>query len=146
MCVLCDQLHPTVWDPPDCSPPGSSVHGILQERILEWVVIPFFKGSSLLRDQTWVSCIERGFFTIWATRETHVFTSSYPKLCLPVSVRRLLPHFSPQSPEEGCLQTCSYQLMSEKLPKGKDCHSWEELWQSWWAAFVFTVSCYMRKL
>ena len=49
-----------------------------------------------------------------------------------MSVRHLLPHFSPQSPEEGYLQTCSYQLMSEKLPKGKDWHSWEVLWQSWW--------------
>ena len=115
MCVFCDSLRP-----PDCSSPGSSVHGILQERILEWVVIPFCKGSSLLRDQTWVSCIEGGFFTIWATREVHVFISSYLKLCLPVSVRHLLPHFSPQSPEEGFLQTCSYQLISEKLPKGKD--------------------------
>ena len=41
----------------DCSLPGSSVHGILQARILEWVAIPFSRGSSWLRDQTWVSCI-----------------------------------------------------------------------------------------
>ena len=41
----------------DCSPPGSSVHGILQARILEWVAIFFSKGSSQLRDQTQVSCI-----------------------------------------------------------------------------------------
>ena len=43
-------------NPMDCSPPGSSVHEILQARILEWVAIPFSRGSSQLRDPTWVSC------------------------------------------------------------------------------------------
>ena len=46
----------TLGDPMDCSPPGSSVHGILQERILEWVAISFSRGSSQPRDRTWVSC------------------------------------------------------------------------------------------
>ena len=41
------QLGPTLCDPMDCSPPGSSVHGILQARILEWVSIPFNKMRSL---------------------------------------------------------------------------------------------------
>ena len=54
----------------DCSPPGSSVHRILQARILEWVAMPFPRGSSQPWDQTQVSCIEGGFFTSWATRET----------------------------------------------------------------------------
>ena len=44
--VLVTQLCPTLCDPMDCDPLGSSVHGILQERILEWVAIPFFRGSS----------------------------------------------------------------------------------------------------
>ena len=60
---------PILWDPMDCIPPGSSVHGILQTRILEWVAIPFSRGSSQLRDWTRVSCIAGGFFAIWATRE-----------------------------------------------------------------------------
>ena len=46
------QLCPTLWDPMDCSPPGSSVHGILQARILEWVATPSFRKSSPPRDQT----------------------------------------------------------------------------------------------
>ena len=46
VCMLSLQLCPTLWDPTDCSPPGSSVHGILQARILEWVAIPFSRGSS----------------------------------------------------------------------------------------------------
>ena len=62
--------------PMDCSPPGSSVHGILQARILEQVAIPFSKGSSQPRDQTQVSCIAGGFFTIWATREAQIWQSS----------------------------------------------------------------------
>ena len=40
------QLYLTLRDPMDCSPPGSSVHGIIQERILKWVAVPFFRGSS----------------------------------------------------------------------------------------------------
>ena len=51
MKVLVSQSCPTLCDPMDCSPPGSSVHGILQARILEWVAIPFSRGSSQPRDQ-----------------------------------------------------------------------------------------------
>ena len=52
-----------------CNLPGSSVHGILQARILEWVAIPFSRESSWPKDWTQVSHIEGQFFTIWATRE-----------------------------------------------------------------------------
>ena len=58
------QSCPTPCDPMDCSPPGSSVHGILQARILEWVAIPFSSGSYQPRDQIWVSYIAGGFFTV----------------------------------------------------------------------------------
>ena len=64
------QARPTLCDPMDCSPPGSSVHGILQARTLEWVAISFSRASSRPRNQTQASCIARGFFPIWATRET----------------------------------------------------------------------------
>ena len=57
------QLCLTLCDPIDCSPAGSSVHGILQARILEWVAISFSRGSSKLGDQTQVSCIAGWFFT-----------------------------------------------------------------------------------
>ena len=63
------QSCPTLCNPTDCSPPGFSVHGILQARILEWVIVPFSKGSSQPRDQTQVSHIAGRLFTIWATRE-----------------------------------------------------------------------------
>ena len=75
--VLVTQSYPTLWDPMDCNPPGSSVHGILQARILEWVAFPFSRGSSQPRDQTWVSCIAGRFFTIWATREASLGSVKY---------------------------------------------------------------------
>ena len=53
----------TLCDPMDCGPPGSSVLGILQARILEWVDVSFSRRSFQPRDQTWVSCIAGGFFT-----------------------------------------------------------------------------------
>ena len=63
------QSCPTLCDSMNCSLPGSSVHGILQARILEWVAVPFSRGASQLRDQIQVSCVEGRFFTIWATKE-----------------------------------------------------------------------------
>ena len=62
------QSCPTLCDPMDCSLPGSSLHGILQAKILEWVAISFSRGSSQLRDWTRVSCIAGGRFNLWATK------------------------------------------------------------------------------
>ena len=53
------QSCPTLCDPMDCSPPGSSVHEIFQARILEWVSISYSKGSSQLRDRTRISSISK---------------------------------------------------------------------------------------
>ena len=58
------QSCPTLCDPMDGSLPGSSVHGILQARILEWVVMPSSRGSSQPRDRTQVTSTASGFFTI----------------------------------------------------------------------------------
>ena len=60
--------------PRDCSPPVFSVHGILQARTLEWVGIPFSRGSSPPRDWTQASYIAGRVFTIWATRELNSIT------------------------------------------------------------------------
>ena len=68
--MLIAQLCLTLWDPTDYSPPGSSVHRILQARILEWVAIPFSRGSSHPRDQTRVSHTADRFFAVWATKIT----------------------------------------------------------------------------
>ena len=71
MCVLVTQSCLTLSNPVDWSPPGSSVHGILQARILEWVAISFSRGSSWPRDQTWDSSTAGRFFTVWVTREVY---------------------------------------------------------------------------
>ena len=63
MCLV-TQSCPTLYDPMDYSPSGSSVHGILQARVLEWVAMPSSRGSSQPRDQTQVSHITGRFFTI----------------------------------------------------------------------------------
>ena len=62
---------PTLFDPMDCSPLGSSVHGISQARILEWVAISYSRGSSWPRDQTHISCIGRRILYHWAAWEVH---------------------------------------------------------------------------
>ena len=67
--VLVAQLCLTLCDPMDCRPSSPSVHGILQARILEWVAIPFSRGSFQPRDRTQVSCTAGRFFTIWSNRE-----------------------------------------------------------------------------
>ena len=71
--MLVTQSCPTFCNPMDCSPPGFSVHGILQAKILEWVAISFSRESFQSSDQIQVSCIAGGFFTIWATREDPVY-------------------------------------------------------------------------
>ena len=72
--VLClvVQLCLTLCDPMDCSPPGSSVHGISQTRILECAAMPSSRGSSWSRDQTQVSCTAGRFFIVWVTREAPI--------------------------------------------------------------------------
>ena len=68
-CCSVAQLCPTLWVPMDCSPPGSSIHGISQIRILEWVAVSFSRGSSWPRDGTCVCCISKQICYPWATRE-----------------------------------------------------------------------------
>ena len=63
------QSCPTLCDPMDCSLPGTSVHGIFQAIVLEWIAISFSRGSSQPRDQTRVSHIVDRHFTIWPTSE-----------------------------------------------------------------------------
>ena len=58
-----------------CDPLDYTVHGILPTRILEWVAVPFSRGSSQPRDQTQVSSMADRFFTRWATREAQEYWS-----------------------------------------------------------------------
>ena len=73
------QSCPTLCDPMECSPLGSSVDGILQARILEWVAISFSRGCSQPRDWTQVSCTAGRCFNLWDTREAplHIYVFVY---------------------------------------------------------------------
>ena len=77
----------SLCDPMDCSLPGSSLHGILQARVLEWFAISFSSGSSQPRDWTQVSHIPGRHFNLWATREA-LF-----QVCTPLRQVSLFPEF-----------------------------------------------------
>ena len=82
--VMCVCIHLSVMSnslrSPDCNTPGTSVHGILQARILEWAAFPFSRRSSWPRAQTRVSWIAAGFFTIWDTQEVKWRHIEKPKI------------------------------------------------------------------
>ena len=86
LCALLPQLCPTPGSSTDCSPSGSSIHGILQARILEWVAISLSRGSSWPSHWTQVSCITGRFFTVWATREATIYFSSLSQMLLSFSL------------------------------------------------------------
>ena len=71
--VLVVKSCPILCDPMDCSQLGSSVHGISQARIQEWVAISYSRGSSQPRDQSQVSCIVRWILYHWASRQGSCF-------------------------------------------------------------------------
>ena len=101
--VLVIKSCPTLCDPMDCRPPGSSVHGVLQARMMEWVAISFSRGSFQPKDQTRVSCITGKFFTIWATRESLEYWSGLP---CPSPEDLPKPGIEARSPHAGGLRWC----------------------------------------
>ena len=127
--VLClvTQLCPILCDPMDYSPPGFSLSmRILQARILEWVAMPSFRGSSLPRDWTQVSCIAGGFFTIWTTREAQEYSwvaypfsrgSSWPSSRTRISLIGG-GFFTSWASREAPNSTVSKRLMFEYFPNG----------------------------
>ena len=75
LCLIA-QSSPTLCDPMHCSPPGFSVHGILQARILEWVAMPSSRGSSQWRIEPRSPLLQEFFFTVWATKEAHLSSTN----------------------------------------------------------------------
>ena len=119
-------------DPMDCSPPGSSVQGILQARVLEWVAISFSRRSSWSRDWTHISCIAGRFFTVWATKEvpsvfryknsvvgeeTEAHWLPTPGLYLPVQSLAYTLLLSTPS-RMSCIQAAFYQGVGLRSPSG----------------------------
>ena len=107
--VLVAQSCLTLCNPMDCSPPGSFIHGILQARILEWVVIPFSRGSSRPRDWTQVSHIADLFFTVWATREAPEENKQSYKYCVAAAKSR-----------QSCPTLCDPRWQPTRLPRPWD--------------------------
>ena len=85
-CYLVSDWCLTPCDPVDSSLPGTSVHGIFQTRILEWVAVFYSRGFSPPRDRTCVSCIGRQILYYWATREAPTW-----QYC----VQKSSPHWMP---------------------------------------------------
>ena len=129
-CVLVTQSCPTLCNPMDCSPPGSSVHEIFQARILEWVAISFSRGSSQPRDRTWVSCTVGRFFTDWVTREApFVDMANYSRYSSKMDVDMISDSSRKSYPlAENCMQcetSLSFETPSLHSADGK--RSWERL-------------------
>jgi len=142
-CVLCAKLLQsclTLCDPLNYSPPGPSVHGILQARILEWVAIPFSRETSQPRDGTWVSHVAGRFFTLCDTREAPVVCITYVIFRYPINVLKpcCLIWTSPSAwhdlaeSEHRCRQGSAFNLSlspttdiwgHHSAGKGSDCFS-----------------------
>ena len=97
------QSCPTLCDPMDCSLPGSSVQGIFQAIVLEWIAIFFSRGSSLPRDRIRVPCIVDRRSTFWATREL----SNYHTIALISHASKVMPKI---------LQASLQQYVNHELP------------------------------
>ena len=125
----------------DSSPPGSSVHGILQARILDWVSMPSSRGFSPPRDRTHVSYIVGRFFTIWDNTEvlTHVICSISLSFIIFISLTIIIIKFC------GNISCCPWELLSPKLQtkgnvfltsasgKAASRHFWAASWVMNWA-------------
>ena len=125
-CVLClvTQSCPILCDPMDCSPAGSSVHRILQARILEWVATPSTRGSSQPRDRTLVSHTAGKFFTAWATRDVQgLFICNGLEIC--ISIPDLFQEFLLPTPwlHLECLKSKQAQVELLSLPHLCQTHS-----------------------
>ena len=107
-------------DPMDCSLPGSSVHGILQARIMEWVAIPCSKGPSRPRDRTLVSCTAGRFFAMWATKEDstqkNILIAQQTFCHLVVRTKLIFPGLFFFSLDYDCgLVACEHVIADQKL-------------------------------
>ena len=130
------QSCPALCNSMDYSLPSSSVDGILQARILEWVAFPFSRGSSQPRDQTQVSHIAGGFFTSWATWEAQEYWNSFP-LGLPN------PGIELRSPtfQEDYLPAEFYTLMKMCIVNSSHIRLLaNSVWQSLWTALIIFKS------
>ena len=118
------QLYPTLCDPMDCSLPGSSVHGIFQARILEWVAISFSRGPSQPRDPTQVACVSyigRQILHASATWDTKITHASQQLRPLAATAELVL-----ESPHTKTKVLCAMTKVLRATTKTP--HSWINKW------------------
>ena len=124
-----------------CNPPGSSVHGILQARLLEWVAMPSSRESSQPRDRTQVSHTAGRFFTIWVTREACLLETKFSnsELWLQLTIS-FLP--------ESCVQLVRmcWWLSQRPISAGANFTQRNPLAQSWWHPLLSHCSQRRRTL
>ena len=117
------QSCPTLCYSMDNSPPGSSVHGILKARILEWVATPSSTGSSRPRGWIRVSCIAGRFPTIWASREVqwsevaNIFHEIRIRILSQTNIEYFFSHFSQKKIEPESPELQAYSLTTESPEK-----------------------------
>ena len=125
MCSVASVVSNSLW-PMNCSLPDSSVHGILQARILEWVAMPSSRASSWPRDWTCisgVSCIAGRFFTYWVTWAITLWIH-FPLLCTLYYLFLASEFFVSLSQKYQVVRICLYFLVLSKTIKKK-------IWKVW---------------
>ena len=129
----------TFCEPMDESPPGPSVHGILQEKIVGSIAIPFFSGFSWRRDRNQVSCTTSRFLTIWAIREALCSLGSLPHFwniksrATKKGVQR--PLLKSKAMYIRCRSENARVLIAEHL--GRSRLSLVEIWDKYWKVVYF---------
>ena len=130
----------------DCSLPGSSIHEILQARILEWVAISFSRGSSQPRDRTWVSLIGGRRFNLWATREAVIIKVLWKIVCVRAKLLQSCPTLCdpmdcspPCSFVPGILQARTLEWVAISFS-----NAWK--WKSKWSRSVVSDSLRLHGL
>ena len=132
MLLLSHISHVQLCDPMGCSPPGSSIHEILQARILEWVTMPSSRGSSQPRDQTQVSCIAGRFFTTGLPGKT----SHFHAMCLVMSESLQPPELPPGYSLHGIFQARILEWVTIPFSRGSS-----QPRNCTWVSCVSCVSC-----
>ena len=125
MCVY-ESKNVSPWnDLMDWSPPGFSIHWILQARMLEWVAISSSRGSFQPRDWTWVSHVAGRFFTIWATREAYTYMLHVKSLQSCLTLCDPVDSSPPGSSIHGILQAGILEWVTMPSSRGS---SWPRDW------------------
>ena len=125
------QVMSDFFEPVDCSPPGSSVHGIIQARILEWVAISFFKEKKRERDEEMLG--RSGVWSEFSGVETWVLMKDRGRVC---SVQQ---HSGPGSQVGGWVQSENGAFTGGKWVTGFPCFC-STCWDPWWLGFFSCLS------